>query len=178
MIGRCDRLVDEPHIAEAHALCDRLEHALRLGIGLVVTVDKANRTAVHDGIDFSADIVLRLRLQVPDKQLHNISQRDLSTSERRRLVDQWRAEDRLQRAHQTPLGIAQVGRYTFGAEKDAPPGFVVEEHGTRDQRRIPLDRREHGPSVADHPDRGVRGAEIKSTGIHGKPLLNMKGAPI
>jgi hypothetical protein len=103
---------------------------------------------------------------VPDKQLHDIGQRDLSTSERRRLVDQWRAQDRLERAHQASLDMAHVRRYALGAEKDASPGFVVEEHGARDQRRIPLDRRKHGPPVADHPDRRVRGAEIKSTDIH------------
>jgi hypothetical protein len=41
-------------------LCDRLEHALRLGVGLVVAVDKPDRAAVYDGIDLSADMVLCL----------------------------------------------------------------------------------------------------------------------
>src|SRR5262249_16065602 len=139
-----------------------------LGVSLVVAVDKANRTAVHDGIDRGADIVLRLCLQVPDKQLHDIAQHDLSTSERRGLVDQWRAEDRFESAEQTSLGLAQVRHYTLGAEEDSSPSFLLEEHGAWDQRRIALDRRKHGTSVADRPDRRVRGAKIKSIGIHGQ----------
>src|SRR6185312_15800489 len=76
-----------------------------------------------------------------------------------------------------PLGLAHVRRNTLGAEEDASPGLVVEEHRARDQRRIPLDRRKRGPSVADHPDRRVRGAEIKSTGVHWEaPIEHERGS--
>ena len=174
-MGGGDGLVREGDLAETGLPRHPLQHGLRAGIGLVVIVDEAHRTAHHDGGDFLAGEGFRLLLEVPQEDLDDMGKRHLAATEAGLLVDQGRAQDRLQRAHQPPFGLLDIGRDGRIAQQHAPLGLVVEEHRARHQRVVRLDRRQLGHALAHDADRRVRRSEIQSARDHDGPREARRG---
>ena len=107
---------------------------LRPRIGRVVVVDEAHRPAVHDGRDLLPGEGFGLVLQMPHEDLDDFGERHLAAAQAGLLVDQGRAQDRLERAHQPAFGLADIGRDGLVAEQHPAFGLVVEEHRARHQR--------------------------------------------
>ncbi|PAM96773.1 hypothetical protein B4N84_00495, partial [Flavobacterium sp. IR1] len=82
------------------------------------------------------------------------------------LVDQRRAEDRLQRAHQAPVVLADIGVNGAGTEQYVALALVVEEDGGWDQCLATLNRCERRRVAAHHADGRVGGAEVEAAGGH------------
>ena len=113
---------------------------------------------------------LGLLFEMPHEQLDHPGERHLATAQHSLLLDQRRAEDGLQRAHQPPLGLADIGRDRRVAEQReaalaADRRFVVEEHGARHQGAGAFERGEGRDAVPAHADRGVRRAEIDAASV-------------
>ena len=64
---------------------------------------------MHDLVDRGACKFFGLALQMPDEELDDLRQRDAAPPDRRLLVHQRGAEDRLQRAHQPPVMLLDIG---------------------------------------------------------------------
>ena len=175
VMGGGDGFVGEGDLAEAGLPRHTLQHGLRARIGLVVVVDKTHRAAHHDGGDLPAGEFFRLGFQVPDEDLDDLGERHLAAAKAGFLVDQGRAQDRLERPHKPALGLLDIGRDGGIAEHDPALGFVIEEHRAGHQRVVRLDRRQLGHAVAHHADRRVRRSEIQSAREHVDPLEARRG---
>ena len=175
-MGGGDRLVGEGDLAEAGLPRHPLQHGLRARIGLVVVVDEAHRPAHARRTSISRPAkASRLLLEVPDEDLDDMGERHLAAAEAGLLVDQGRAQDRLQRAHQPALGLLDIGRDGGIAEQHPALGLVIEEHRAGHQRVVRLDRRQLGHALAHHADRRVRRSEIQSARDHDGPRGRRRG---
>jgi hypothetical protein len=172
---RGQRLVDEGDLAEADAMGDVAKHLLRLGIGGIVAIDEAHRPAMDDGAHLLAQEGLGRDLEMAHEHLHDIGQRDLASPQRRGLLDQRRAQDRLQRPEQPAVGLLDISRDGIGAEAHAIAILILEVDGTGNERALALHRRQRRGVSPEHADGRVRGPEIKSAGNHDRPFQAMEG---
>ena len=139
---------------------DVAKRLLRLGIGGIVAVDEAHGPAMDHGAHLLAQEGLGRDLEMAHEHLHDIGQRDLAPPQRRGLLDQGRAQDRLQRPEQPAVGLLDIGGDGIGAEAHAIAILILEEDRAGNQRALALHRRQGRGVALQHTDGGVRGSEI------------------
>ena len=98
--------------------------------------------ADDDGGHLLAQEGLGRDLEMAHEHLDDIGEGDLAPAQRRGLLDQGRAQDRLQRPEQAAVGLLDIGGNGLGAEAHAIAILILEEDGARDERALALHRRQ------------------------------------
>ena len=119
---------------------------------------------MHDLQQLTSDDLFGTPLHRTDIIGYDITEPDPLPADARGLVDQRRAKDRFEAAHQSPGVTLDISLYCTTADMDAGVGPVEDCAWNRDV--IALERSQHGNIVDDGAKRRVRRPEIQTANRH------------
>ncbi|VTQ31191.1 Uncharacterised protein [Pseudomonas putida] len=171
--GRGNRLVLERHVLEADFARHFGQGVLGLLVGSRVFVDEEHRAAQHHLVEFTASGRLSALLELADEHAQQVLERQGAAQHAGVVLDQLRAQQAFQRAHQAAFVAFQVLVQRQAAIHRAPL-FDIEEHH-RGQGDLAVFQGNQRLDARPMPtDCGVGGAKVDAQGAgrgyvrHGK----------
>ena len=108
MQGGADGLELKAHLAKTHLARDRFQRVLRLAVSAVVGVDEMHRATEHGGLETAPRLCLCPPLEFTDETRQQLAKAQCTSADFGLAVNQARAQQALQRAHQATVVALQI----------------------------------------------------------------------